>query len=576
MKRKLFLLLNTAMILALYLFAGCGNENTSTSIDDAEIEDDESDERDVHDENSDEDSLEEILRIVTGYGYGNYSYFVVENISDTPILNFDLIYLSFDENGFSTESDYRIGNADGQNLMPGSKTILSFYGTAGKYAKATPSRIEFSDDTERVLDEDAIEAWCEKYKKGISIDEEKEKLEALAEDAKLATSNDYISLDSFEIVKDNKYSDKKDFNFELTNHTDQGVLEVDLYVLQFDGSGFPVPVSPYDTYCLNGRTTSGSSNLAAGASGSYSSSLFCESATANCMAILTEIKFQDDTRWVNPYMYEWIVVNNKSYSSKTNSDDAVSEDVAEEQMQMAEFVAFTSTFNETEDKIDNAWEDASDLVKRWVAYGTCDISRLQEDIDDLREYYEQMLSVDLDNDYIKRMQNNIQTVYDSLPNVQDHSAESFKDAFMHYLTLDGERLQLKKDILSEIQEKLDENASESSADIINPELPADVMKVITGVFHNISVTEETQLLYVSGDKAQLEVSKDGKPSPAVNYSYNVMPDTFSHSDKAVAIGKNEDIEYIITVLDGNTLIIAAPEGSGSTQYSGAYERVAND
>ena len=241
----------------------------------------------------------------------------------------------------------------------------------------------------------------------------------------------------------------QDFSFNLENLTDQGVLEADLYVLQYDKSGFPVSVSPYDTYCVNGRTAGGNTNLSIGESRAFSSGLFCEADTENCKAILTRIKLQDGTEWTNPYQYEWILVNNKSYSEGTNES----------------------------------------------AFG-------------------------------------------------------------------------------EIQGELE--TEEEASEPLNPDLPSDVMSKIAGIFKNISVTDETQYLYVNGDKVQLEVSIDGNPASLVEYTYKVMPNTFSSDEGAVGIGAGDEIEYIIHPFDDSTIMVVAPEGSGSAKFSGGYQRVSDE
>ncbi len=64
---------------------------------------------------------------------------------------------------------------------------------------------------------------------------------------------------------------------------------------------------------MNGHSTGGTVNLAAGQTNSYSDDLFTSASTTQIKVIVTYLEFQDGTEWYNPYMYEWILTNHSAY-----------------------------------------------------------------------------------------------------------------------------------------------------------------------------------------------------------------------------------------------------------------------
>ena len=262
------------------------------------------------------------LTVVSSFTYDNDQYVVVENVGDQAILEFSVAYINFDKNGFPMESgDYERGRYESANMMPGDKRIGSWYGSDGAYSEAIVCGVKYQNGTEWELEN--IDAWQAETLKTFSVAEYKEKITALSENASKAYDIGDVAISNIKIVKDNPYSTSKDYNFSLENKSNQGILSVSIYVLEFDENGFPVSVSPYDKYCKNGHALGGTVNLGAGKKGSFGDDLFISGDTKYTKEIITQIEYQDGTVWENPYMYEWIISNNASYVEEKSGDSVL-------------------------------------------------------------------------------------------------------------------------------------------------------------------------------------------------------------------------------------------------------------
>lgn len=256
------------------------------------------------------------LKIVATFIYDNDTYIVVENTGTQAILNYKVAYINYDKNGFITTNDsagYERGKADTVNLMPGGKDIAAWYGSDGSYIDAAVVGIDFADGTTWEVTEAQIDIWANESKKTFSLDNQKAVVDVLKETGTLAENNNYVSLANYTIKHGNQFSSNHDFHFSIDNTSNQGITRLNIFVLEYDKNGFPVSVSPWDTYCINGHQTGGTVNLAVGQSGSYSDTLFLSPTTTQIKAIISRIEFQDGTDWTNPYLYEWIIGNSGSY-----------------------------------------------------------------------------------------------------------------------------------------------------------------------------------------------------------------------------------------------------------------------
>lgn len=254
------------------------------------------------------------LRIVASYTYNNYTHVVVENTGSQPILNFSLAYINFDKNGFPTTTDsdgYERGKADAVNLMPGDKNDFSWYGASGLYVEAAITSADYADGSSWSIS--GLGSWASSVRSGFSVDDYKASIAALSDDAALAETNEYALLTEIYITHGNQFSNDHDLNFSVQNTSDLGITRLVLFVLEFDENGFPVSVSPWDINCMNGHTTGGTINLAAGQTGSYSDDLFIQPTTTQIKSVIQHLEFQDGTEWTNPYYLEWILSNNTSY-----------------------------------------------------------------------------------------------------------------------------------------------------------------------------------------------------------------------------------------------------------------------
>lgn len=255
------------------------------------------------------------LEVITSFIYDDYTYVVVENVGDKAILNFKVAYINFDNNGFTTTTTsvgYEQGSDDTANLIPGTKTIARWYsGTSGKYAVAVVTGVDYADGSNWKASN--INRWSDSARTSFSIEDYKNNIIMMKETAVLAETNEYASVTNYSIVHRNQFSTSCDFDFSIKNTSSQGITSINMFVLEFDENGFPVSVSPYDTYCINGHGTGGTINLAAEQNGDYTTDLFLDGATTQIKFIIFKIQFQDGTEWFNPYIYEWIIANNNAY-----------------------------------------------------------------------------------------------------------------------------------------------------------------------------------------------------------------------------------------------------------------------
>ena len=261
------------------------------------------------------------LKIVSSFIYDKNQYVVVENVGEQAILEFGVAYINFDKNGFPMSSgEYDKGRYESANMMPGDKCIGSWYGAEGLYSEAVVSKVKYADGTE--WETELLDVWQENTLKTFSVENCEQRVKELAADAEKAYECETADLSNVSVVHGNRYSTSKDYQFKISNLSAQGILGVQLYVLEYDENGFPVSVSPYDKYCKNGHTTGGTINLAAGSAGSYENDLFIEGETEYTKEIITQIEFQDGSTWVNPYMYEWIIYNHNTYFTETKENAA--------------------------------------------------------------------------------------------------------------------------------------------------------------------------------------------------------------------------------------------------------------
>lgn len=258
----------------------------------------------------------ENLQVVVAFVYDNDTYVVVENTGEQAVLNYRVAYINFDKNGFVATRDsdgYEAGRASTANIIPGTKDIAGWYGADGTYAVATVIGIDYADGTTWEATGSQIDSWVKDTSKNFSINDQKTAISELKEIGTLAESNEWATLVDYKIKHGNRFSSDHDFHFTVKNTSEQGITRLNVFVLEFDENGFPVSVSPYDTYCINGHQTGGTVNLAPEESGSYSDSLFISPTTTQIKVVVSFIEFQDGSEWKNPYIYEWIVGNAGSY-----------------------------------------------------------------------------------------------------------------------------------------------------------------------------------------------------------------------------------------------------------------------
>lgn len=251
----------------------------------------------------------EYLNIATVFSYDSYLYVVAENTSDKTILDFKIGYLCFDANGLPVDG-YQTGNVSSANLIKGAKKSFSFFESCA-YAKAIVTSITFDDGTTWECP-DAI-LWSV-TQNTFSVDGYKAELEAMKATAVKAETTPYIEIVSTLKFDNNAYSNSDDMDFTLKNIGTLTATKVSLYVLQYDENGYAVSVSPYDTYCKNGRSLGGTANITPGSTEGFNSSLFFDDSCSQYKCIVSSVTFDDGTEWTNPYMFEWILVNNKTFA----------------------------------------------------------------------------------------------------------------------------------------------------------------------------------------------------------------------------------------------------------------------
>ena len=324
MKRFISLLL---ALVALFGLCSCGSSGSDK--DKTKDTDKESSSDVKNDENKDNDKAGNLLdkedeglgdkglKAVLAFAYDYDVNIVVKNTCDQAVLNFNVAYVCFDRNGLPTTAgdEYEKGSASAANIMPGDKSLHSWYDSGESfYVVATVCGIDYQDGTTWEAEENSIKKWAKNTKKNFKIENYQADMNSLKAEAALAETNEYLELTSFSIEHGNQFSDKHDLHFTIKNISEKDITIARIFVLEYDDGGFPVSVSPYDTYCLNGHTTGGNVNLRPGESSSFTDDLFLSGPTENVKVIVSEVEFHDGTVWNNPYLYEWVVANNHSFS----------------------------------------------------------------------------------------------------------------------------------------------------------------------------------------------------------------------------------------------------------------------
>lgn len=252
------------------------------------------------------------LMVSLAYTYDNNVFIVVENTCDRAILDYKIAYTEFDGNGFSvTTETYRTGIVNAANLISGEKKISSFYDSDGKYVAATVVYIKYQGDEEWQAEN--IDLWADNVIDNFSVDNHKNGMEILQEKAVLAEKNDYLQIVSTNKKHTNQFSNKDDFQFTLSNNSENTIETVKICILEFDENGLAVSTSPYDRFAKNDRAVGGTINLVAGSTNTFYSDLFFEPECSNYKCVVQEIVFADGTEWHNPYIYEWIFCNKNQY-----------------------------------------------------------------------------------------------------------------------------------------------------------------------------------------------------------------------------------------------------------------------
>ena len=253
------------------------------------------------------------VEVVTSYVYDGDVFILVKNVSDKPVLSYSVAYMTVDKNGLPTESTYSKGTSSTANIMPGEKKFSSYRGNStDAYATAVVTNITYSDNT--TWEFDKVSEWYETMKTDFTVASYNESLTKLATDAAQAETNEYVSVDSSSKNHRNQFSTSDDFDFTLTNKSSKDVVNVTVRVLEYDENGYAVSTSPWNTYCKNDRSTGGTVNLTAGSTDTFTSSLFFEAGCKQYKCAVQSVEFADGETWTNPYIFEWIIVNNKSFS----------------------------------------------------------------------------------------------------------------------------------------------------------------------------------------------------------------------------------------------------------------------
>ncbi len=163
----------------------------------------------------------EDLQIIASFKYDSYLHVVVQNTGEQPILNFQIGYINFDRNGFTTTTradGYEGGSASAVNLMPGEKSIYRWYSTDGDYPVVTALQVDYADGSQ--WNATNINYWVDETKNNFTVDRYNANIEALAADGRLAESNEYVSLDNYYLQHGNQFSSQHDLWFTITNKSD--------------------------------------------------------------------------------------------------------------------------------------------------------------------------------------------------------------------------------------------------------------------------------------------------------------------------------------------------------------------
>lgn len=248
------------------------------------------------------------LVVVNSFVYDRDVYVIVRNDSDQAILNFDVAYTTFDQNGLpaSTKRDqYERGTAKAANVMPGQTAMFSWRCSEGVYPEVTVSSVEYRDGS--VWENEQVDEWAADARATFTVADYQAGIESLAENAGLATAEEPVALHDLMLTERNQFSTSKDLDFTIGNYSEFGLTDATIFTLQYDVNGYPVNVSPYDTFSINGRRTGGNLNVGPWSWESFTSTLFAESSTESIIGCVESVTYSDGSTWENPYFYDWLV-----------------------------------------------------------------------------------------------------------------------------------------------------------------------------------------------------------------------------------------------------------------------------
>ncbi len=232
------------------------------------------------------------VEIAVAYIYNGKANIVTRPLNDTPLKSLTLACVYYDITGKQIGQckmiDCKVTDNKNVTLWQSDCPEMAVYVDCVVYST--------TDESDNVLTAERIDLWEQSVVKAFQIDTYRANLENdLRESAGKAVANPHVKLGSV-----NWQDLSVTVEMELLS---DNIKSVYLFALWFDEDGLPVDTNTC-SYCGNGES------MVAHITNNNHNYIFQAPETAQSAKIIVQsIDFKDGTQWINPYCYEWILLN---------------------------------------------------------------------------------------------------------------------------------------------------------------------------------------------------------------------------------------------------------------------------
>lgn len=245
------------------------------------------------------------LQVVTAFVSDNDVNVVVENNYAKTVTGFDVAYVGYDNSGKAVQEYHQTDSISSVKIANGQRECVSFYdGYDFAYVDVIITSVTFEDG--KTTENRGVDMWSEMaLESTFSVDEYKDKLASLGEEAVKTADNDYLKITAT-FVYDNY------LNIVAENLSDKTIIDFQITYICYDSNGLVV-TKGYETGNVS------AANLVAGAKDSYR---YYEPGCAYARVIVSSITFSGDEIWENPDAAIWAVTRGDFSVDEYNAEIA--------------------------------------------------------------------------------------------------------------------------------------------------------------------------------------------------------------------------------------------------------------